>query len=173
LADRTTNARFEQEILPHLDAAHNLARWLTGNDADAADVVQEAAMRALSFFDGFRGGDARAWLLRIVRNTCYTWLRRNRTEKATPLDEARHEAGARAANPEQTAIARAGRTMLRQAIEELPVEFREALVLREIEGLAYKEIAHVTGVPMGTVMSRLSRARNLLRERLVRPEAAS
>lgn len=165
--------RFEQEILPHLDAAHNLARWLTGNDADAADVVQEAAMRALSFFDGFRGGDARAWLLRIVRNTCYTWLRQNRAEKMTPLDEARHDPGERTANPEQNAIARADRKTLQEAIEELPVEFREALVLREIEGLAYKEIAHVTGVPMGTVMSRLARARNLLRERLVPPEAAS
>ena len=165
--------RFEQEILPHLDAAHNLARWLTGNDADAADVVQEAAVRALSFFDGFRGGDARAWLLRIVRNTCYTWLRRNRAEKMTPLDEGNHDPPERAANPEQTAIARADRRMLRAAMEELPVEFREALVLREIEGLAYKEIAHVTGVPMGTVMSRLARARNLLRERLAPPEVSS
>ena len=165
--------RFEREILPHLDAAHNLARWLTGNDADAADVVQEAAVRALSFFEGFRGGDARAWLLRIVRNTCYTWLRRNRTEKMMPLDEATHDPGERAANPEQAAISRADRRTLQAAIAELPVEFRAALVLREIEGLAYKEIAHVTGVPMGTVMSRLARARNRLRERLAPPEPAS
>jgi len=173
LSERNRHVRFEREILPHLDAAHNLARWLTGNDADAADVVQEAAVRALSFFEGYRGGDARAWLLRIVRNTCYTWLRQNRAEKTTPLDEARHDVGERAANPEQTAIARADRRTLQEAIEELPVEFREALVLREIEGLAYKEIAHVTGAPMGTVMSRLARARNLLRERLARPEATS
>jgi len=157
--------------MPHLDAAHNLARWLTRNDADAADMVQEAAMRALSFFEGFRGGDARAWLLRIVRNTCYTWLRQNRAELMAPLDEsAPDRAGA---DPERSTIARADRQALQQAIEELPVEFRETLVLREIEGLAYKEIAHVAGVPIGTVMSRLARARSLLRARLASPEAAS
>ncbi len=158
--------RFEREILPHLDAAYNLARWLAGNDADAADVVQEASVRALSYFDSFRGGDARAWLLRIVRNTFYSWLRQNRGEETTPFDEAVHEAAGTGENPETSTIQRADRARLQRAIEELPVEFREALVLREIEGLSYKEIAHVAGVPMGTVMSRIARARKLLRDRL-------
>ena len=166
MEDRTKRVRFEREILPHLDAAHNLARWLAGNDADAADVVQEASVRALSFFDGYRGGDARAWLLRIVRNTFYTWLRQNRGDETTPLDEAVHNVAAPAANPEQSILLRADRAMLRQAIADLPVEFREALVLRDIEDLSYKQIAHVAGVPIGTVMSRLARARKLLRERL-------
>ncbi len=166
MEDRKKSVRFEQEILPHLDAAHNLARWLTGNDADAADVVQEASLRALSFFDGFRGGDARAWLLRIVRNTCYTWLRQNRVDKMTSFDEAVHDVAGSAEDPERRTLARADRRMLQQAIEELPMEFREALVLREIEDLSYKDIAHVSGVPIGTVMSRLARARKLLRDRL-------
>jgi len=164
LEDRAKFVRFEREILPHLDAAHNLARWLTGNDADAADVVQEASVRALSFFDGFRGGDARAWLLQIVRNTCYTWLRRNRDASTAVLDEAVHGSPGSGAGPE--------RLMVQQAIAALPEEFREALVLREIEGLSYKEIAHVAGVPIGTVMSRLARARKMLRASLS-PEAAS
>jgi len=166
LEDRTKHVRFEREILPHLDAAHNLARWLTGNDGDAADVVQEAYVRALGFFDGFRGGDARAWLLRIVRNTFYTWLRQNRGETTTSFDEAEHDVASTGENPERGAIRRSDGVALRRAIETLPVEFREALVLREIEGLSYKEIAHVAGVPMGTVMSRIARARKLLREAL-------
>jgi len=165
--------RFEREILPHLDAAHNLARWLTGNDADAADVVQDAFVRALSYFDGYRGGDARAWLLRIVRNTFYTWARQNRASDATALDPAAHEVAGQAPDPERATLEHAGRMLLRRAMENLPVEFRETLVLREIEGLPYKEIAHVTGVPMGTVMSRLARARRLLRERLMAREQAS
>jgi RNA polymerase sigma-70 factor (ECF subfamily) len=155
--------QFEQAMLPHLDAAHNLARWLTRNDADAADVVQESYVRALNYFDGFRGGDARAWLLRIVRNTCYTWLRQNRrSELETSFDETIHSAPA--------AVLRLDPAMLRQAIEELPAEYREALVLREIEGLPYKEIAHVADIPLGTVMSRLARARQLLRSRVVGKE---
>jgi len=158
--------RFEREILPHLDAAHNLARWLTGNDADAADVVQEACVRALGFFDGFRGDDARAWLLRIVRNTFYTWLRKNSAGKTMPFDEAVHDVVGAGENPERTAIRRADGVALQRSIEALPVEFRETLVLREIEGLSYKEIAHVVGVPMGTVMSRIARARRMLREAL-------
>ena len=121
-------------------------------------------MRALSFFDGFRGGEARAWLLRIVRNTCYTWLRRNRSANVEALNEATHHAVAQTATPE--------RLILSQAVGALPLEFREALVLRELEGLSYKEIAHVAGVPIGTVMSRLARARKLLRDQLY-PEAAS
>ncbi len=163
LIDRVKIARFEGEILPHLDAAHNLARWLAGNDADAADVVQEACVRALSFFEGFRGGDARAWLLQIVRNTCYTWLRRNRRADTEALDEGAHRAPAGAAGTPE-------RMILREAMASLPVEFREVLVLRELEGLSYKEIAHVAGIPMGTVMSRIARARKQLRERLA-PEA--
>ena len=164
LKDRAKLVRFEREVLPHLDAAHNLARWLTGNDADAADVVQEACLRALSFFDGFRGPEARAWLLQIVRNTCYTWLRRNRAAATEALDET--ALGVRAGS---TATER---MILSQAIGALPAEFREALVLREMEGLSYKDIAHVVGVPIGTVMSRIARARKLLREYLS-AEAAS
>ena len=164
MRDRTRDMQFEQLMLPHLDAAHNLARWLTGNDADAADVVQDSYVRALHFFGGFRGGDARAWLLRIVRNTCYTWLRQNRRiEPAIPFDETIHgiEAG-----PLPASIDRAE---LQKAIAELPVEYREALLLRDLEGLAYKEIAHIADLPIGTVMSRISRARKLLRARLAEP----
>lgn len=153
--------RFEQAVLPHLDAAYNLARWLTRNDHDAEDVVQEASLRALQFFDGFRGGTGRAWLLSIVRNTCYTWLRKNRAA-AEPFDEEIHSGGGDSGSPETAAIEKAGRQMLKTALEELPLEFREVLVLRELEGLSYEEIASVAGIPAGTVMSRLARARQRL-----------
>ena len=153
-------------MLPHLDAAHNLARWLTGNDADAADVVQEAYMRALKSFETFRGGDAKAWILRIVRNAAYTWLRRQRgAEMMTAFDETVHIPAGESGAPSLTGWL--GRDELQTAIAELPVEFREALILREFEGLAYKEIAHIADVPIGTVMSRLARARILLRSRLL------
>lgn len=154
--------------MPHLDAAYNLARWLTRNPHDAEDVVQEAYLRAYQFFDGFHGGDGRAWLLRIVRNTCYTWLEKNRpTEPITAFDEDRHSAGQPLATPEAPLMAREDRELVRQALEELPCEFREAIVLRELEGLSYKEIAAITSVPIGTVMSRLARARERLREILI------
>ena len=150
---------FEQTVLPHLDAAYNLARWLTRNDHDAQDLAQEAYLRAFRSFGGFHGTDGRGWLLTIVRNTCYTWLRRNHAEQlSTPFDEEVHQEVVASPNPEELLLQNADRQHLRHALEELPVEFREALVLREIEGLSYKEIADVSGVPVGTVMSRLARA---------------
>jgi len=159
--------RFEQTVLPHLDAAYNLARWLTHNDDDADDVVQEAYLRALQYFDGFRGGESRAWLLTIVRNTCYNWLRKNRMQKAAvPYDEELHSGGHEGPNPETAVLANADRRMLQTALEELPIEFREVLVLRELEGLSYQEIAAVAGIPAGTVMSRLARARHRLAQHL-------
>ena len=155
--------RFEQVVLPHLDAAYNLARWLTRNDHDAQDVVQEAYLRALQFFDSFRGEGGRGWLLSIVRNTCYTWLRKNRAaEAAEPFDEDIHSAGQDTKSPEKAALENADRRMLQTALGELPVEFREVLVLRELEGLSYEEIAAVASIPAGTVMSRLARARQRL-----------
>jgi RNA polymerase sigma-70 factor (ECF subfamily) len=163
-AERT---RFEDLFLPHLDAAYNLARWLTGDGHDADDVVQEATCRALRFFGGFRGGDARAWLLKVVRSTGYTWLERHRTRELTaPLDEDSQAAGSEALNPERLFLQRADRQMMLDAIEALPVTFREAVVLRELEGLSYQQIATVTDVPLGTVMSRLARGRRQLQQRL-------
>jgi RNA polymerase sigma-70 factor, ECF subfamily len=160
---------FEQTVLPHLDAAYNLARWLTHNDHDAQDVVQEAYLRGFRSFDGFHGTDGRGWLLTIVRNTCYTWLRRNRAEQhSTPFDEEIHSEEVASPNPEELLLKNAARQHLKDALEQLPVEFREALVLREIEGLSYKEIADVSGVPVGTVMSRLARARDRLKDALHR-----
>ncbi len=160
---------FEQTVLPHLDAAYNLARWLTRNDHDAEDLVQEAYLRAFKSFVGFHGTDGRGWLLTIVRNTCYTWLRRNRAgELSTQFDEEIHSEEVATPNPEELLLGNAGRRQLQDALEELPVEFREALVLRELEGLSYKEIADVSGVPVGTVMSRLARARDRLKGALTR-----
>ena len=160
---------FEQTILPHLDAAYNLARWLTRNEHDAEDVVQEAYLRAYRSFGGFNGTDGRGWLLTILRNTCYTWLRRNRADQlSTPFDEEIHQEVVVSPNPEELLLQNADRQRLQDALEELPVEFREALVLRELEGLSYKEIADVSGVPVGTVMSRLARARDRLKDALAR-----
>ena len=155
---------FEQMMLPHLDAAYNLARWLTGNEQDADDMVQEAYLRALKSFGSFRGGDSRAWLLMIVRNTCYTWLQRNRASFTMELDEDIQEADGK--NSEQLLLERVDFELLHRALDELPAEFREAIVLREMEGLPYKEIAQITHVPIGTVMSRLARARQQLQQRL-------
>ena len=158
--------RFEQVILPHFDAAYNLARWLVGNSADADDVVQEAFLRAVRFFDGFRGGDSRAWLLKIVRNTSYSWVRKNRASQLSDeFDETVH-GGETIDNAETRLLSRADSERVRKALEALPVAFREVLVLREIEGLSYKEISEVTGAAMGTVMSSLSRARQKLRDAL-------
>ncbi len=155
---------FEQMMLPHLDAAYNLARWLTGNEQDADDMVQEAYLRALKSFGSFRGGDSRAWLLMIVRNTCYTWLQRSRASFTMELDEDIQEADGK--NSEQLLLERVDFELLHRALDELPAEFREAIVLREMEGLPYKEIAQITHVPIGTVMSRLARARQRLQQRL-------
>jgi RNA polymerase sigma-70 factor (ECF subfamily) len=160
--------RFEQTVLPHLDAAYNLARWLTRNEQDAQDVTQEAFLRAFRFFDGYQGGNMRAWLLTIVRNTCYTWLHQNRLPgSAEAFDEEIHsDESSGNADPEIQALASADKETLRRALEELPDVFREALVLRELEGMSYKEIADVTSVSLGTVMSRLARGRTRLRESL-------
>jgi RNA polymerase sigma-70 factor (ECF subfamily) len=160
-------ARFEQAVLPHLGAAYNLARWITGNDHDAEDVVQESYLRALKFFGGFRGENSRPWLLTIVRNTCFTWLRQNRlSELSTELDEQIHGRGREPGNPESILLAAAQSEMVRKAIEELPPEFREVIILREMEDLSYKEIADIASIPVGTVMSRLARARSRLQELL-------
>lgn len=156
-------ACFEQAVLPHLDAAYNLARWLMRNDHDAEDMVQEAYLRALKFFGGFRGGDSRAWLLTIVRNTCYTWLQQNRKQELSDdIGEEAHEVESNDPNPETVLLQNVDQQMLKQALEALPVEFREVLILRELEGLSYKEIADLANLPVGTVMSRLARARQRL-----------
>ena len=160
--------RFEQTVLPHLDAAYNLARWLTRNDQDAQDVTQESFLRAFRFFDGYQGGNMRAWLLTIVRNTCYTWLHQNRAPSSDEVfDEEIHSAEfSGGASPEIQVLASADKETLRRALEELPDAFREVVVLREIEGMSYKEIADVASISIGTVMSRLARARARLRQSL-------
>ena len=161
-------ASFETAVLPHLDAAFNLARWLTRNDADAEDVVQEAYLRAFRFFGGFHGEDGRAWLLEIVRNTSYTWMQRNRSpELNMPLDDEPREVEGDDLNPEELLLQKADAQTLRQAVEELPLEFREVLVLRELDEMSYKQIAAVADLPLGTVMSRLARARKRLQHILV------
>jgi RNA polymerase sigma-70 factor (ECF subfamily) len=147
--DVQDRARFEQLVLPHLDAAFNLARWLLRNRADSEDVAQEAMLRACRFFRGFHGGDARAWLLQIVRNTCYTWLEKNRpVELMSEFDEELHQQPS--VSPETLAIAGDNRERLTRALETLPPRFREVLVLREFEGCSYKEIASITAIPIGT-----------------------
>jgi RNA polymerase sigma factor (sigma-70 family) len=160
-------SRFEEVVLPHLTAAYNLARWLTRNGNDAEDLVQEACLRAFKSFAGFRGGDERAWLLTIVRNTCYTWLQANRAQELTmSFDEEMHTTEGGSRDPETLLLESADRELLKNALEELPLEFREVVVLRELEGMSYKEIADLAGIPVGTVMSRLARARERLQRRL-------
>jgi RNA polymerase sigma-70 factor (ECF subfamily) len=154
-----SRSRFEQQVLPHLDAAYNLARWLTRNDQDAQDVVQDSALRAYRFFDGLRG-EARPWLLSIVRNVAFSWLEKCRPGDIAALDEDMVDENAH--SPE-TLVARSfDRRMLNEAIAALPAQFREVLILRELEDLSYKDIARIADVPIGTVMSRLARARRLL-----------
>lgn len=152
--------RFEQLVLVHQSSAYNLARWLTGNDSDAEDVTQEALLRAFRYFPGFRGGDARSWLLQIVRNCAYTWLKTNRAKDLLSLDEIVEEPAARDGCPECLLAQTVDHELIAKAVAELPAEFREAIILREMEGLSYKEISQIAEVPIGTVMSRLSRARN-------------
>ncbi len=160
-------ARFEQAVLPHLDAAYNLARWLTGREHDAEDVVQEAYLRAYRFFEGFHGADGRAWLLSIVRNTCYTWLERNRARQpVTTFVEEKHSQALPDASPDRLLLQKEHQEMLHQALQKLSPEFREVIVLRELEGLSYQEIATIAHIPLGTVMSRLARARDRLHEGL-------
>lgn len=153
--------RFEQLVLPHVDSAVNLARWLLRNRDDAEDVVQEAMLRAYRFFERFHGGDARAWLLQIVRNTCYSWLEKNRaSELTTEFDEELHQRPS--LTPEALASQADERQQLMEALELLAPRAREVIVLRELEDCSYKEIAEITGIPIGTVMSTLSRARERL-----------
>jgi RNA polymerase sigma-70 factor (ECF subfamily) len=172
LFGQESRRRFERALLPHLDAAYDLARWLTRNDADAEDVLQTAYLRALQFWDGFKGGEgpqARAWLLTIVRNSFYTWLgQKNRGGEAeAPFDEALHSGEGRVTDPEIELLRRADSRLLRQAFEALALPFREVIVLRELEGMSYKEIAAIAAIPIGTVMSRLARARRQLQEFLI------
>ena len=163
--DRRRQARFEAIALPHLDTAYALARWMTRNDADAADVVQEAFLRAFRYFDSYRGDDAKSWVLKIVRRTCYSWLARNRPADVVSL-EAEEEFGdavaTSAIDAEALLESRSDLRLLDQLIEALPAPLRETIVLRELHELGYREIAEVTDVPIGTVMSRLHRARSLL-----------
>jgi RNA polymerase sigma-70 factor, ECF subfamily len=156
----------DQTLLSHLDAAYNLARWLMGNPADAEDVVHDAYVRALAGADRFRGGDQRSWLLSIVRNGCYSSHRRQRVRRVTDFDETVHGEDTVTPSPEQRAIDRDTSRRVRLAVEGLTPEFREVIVLREFEGLSYKEMADVMGSPVGTVMSRLSRARAQLQAAL-------
>lgn len=167
--------RFEEQISPHLKSAYNLAKWLTRSHADAEDVVQDAFLRAFSAFESFRGDDAqpqnaKAWLLTIVRNTSMTWLKRNRNAAATlGFEDAAEDPREHSPDPEEILLISCDREKVRQALEQLPWEFREAIVLREMEGLSYREISATVGVPLGTVMSRLSRGRDWLRRILSSP----
>ena len=154
---------FERQVLPHLDAAYNLARFLMRNDQDAEDVVQEASLRAFRFFEGFRGENSRAWFLSIVRNTSYTALKRQRgDEDNVVFDEELHGGQIPPMDPGAELDRAQDRQTVRAAIDQLPAEFREAITLRELEGCSYKEIADIAGVPIGTIMSRLARARRQL-----------
>src|SRR6476660_4536931 len=156
---------FEALMLPHLDAAHNLARWLLRNEQDAQDVVQEAFLRAFRSFNGFHGSNGRAWLLTIVRNTSYTFLKKNRpVNLTTRFDEEIHEAGLESASPAAILERAEHAELIRDAMDKLPTEFRETLILRHQEGLSYKEIGELVKIPSGTVMSRLARARARLKE---------
>ena len=169
---------FDAVVMPHLDAAFNLARWLARNDADAQDIAQEAFLRAFKFFNGFHGEDGKSWLLAIVRNTFYSWLQKQRGRHSEePFDENIHGDDPALVdtlpnnNPEVLLMQRASKRIIDSALERLPVECREIIVLRELEDLSYKEIADIAAIPMGTVMSRLSRARKLLRDQLERQHA--
>lgn len=157
--------RLETVLLSHLDAAYNLARWLVRNPQDAEDVVQEAYLRAFKFRDGYQGGDARAWLLKIVRNASYSFLEKKRPPQAIEeFDETVHQQATEPPSVETALIKNAESRILHDSIERLPANFREILILREFEGLSYKQIAEVVGIPIGTVMSSIARARAQLRE---------
>jgi RNA polymerase sigma factor (sigma-70 family) len=158
-AERT---RLELATLPHLDAAFNLARWLTRNDHAAEDVVQEAYLRAARYFHSFRGGDGRVWILGIVRRVAFDWLARERAQVSVAFHDELHAAGTESTNPAVELLRKCATELVRAALEELPPQLREAIVLRELEGLAYQEIATVVEVPIGTVMSRISRGRQQL-----------
>src|SRR6266699_3900791 len=158
-------ASFEEPMLPHMDAAHNLAKWLLRNEEDAQDVVQEAYLRAFKSFSGFHGSNGRAWLLTIVRNTSYTLLKNNKAvDLTTTFDEEIHALGYDSVSPATILEHSEDAKLIREAMDELPAEFREILTLRYQEGLSYKEIADIAQIPPGTVMSRLARARPKLKE---------
>ncbi|HEV1283833.1 MAG TPA: sigma-70 family RNA polymerase sigma factor [Bryobacteraceae bacterium] len=157
-------ALFEQSIIPHLTAAYNLARWLTRNADDAEDLVQEAYLRAFRSFETFGGTDAKAWLLTVVRNTCFTWLKKKGGQPAVEFDEQVHSGGEESTNVETVLLNQAALGSLNDCLEALPLEFREAIVLRELEELSYKEISEIARVPVGTVMSRLARGRKRLQK---------
>ena len=160
---------FDQVVMPHLDAAYNLAHWLVRNTHDAEDIVQESYLRAFKFFGGYQGGDSRAWVLKIVRNTSYSFLEKNRPAGlAEEFDEKIHTADTERPDAETALLRSSDSHMLRKALAELPVAFREVLVLRELEDMSYKEIAEVMDAPIGTVMSGLARGRAQLREQLLR-----
>jgi RNA polymerase sigma-70 factor (ECF subfamily) len=172
--EQLKSRRFEQNVMPHLDSAYNLARWLTRNDADAQDVVQEACLRAFKYFDGFDGQYANAWLLKIVRNTCFTWMKENRpAEEAVALEDNVEEvdrnetsmhvsASGLGRSPERLLIEKQESQHLNALIAQLPRSYREVLILREMEDMSYRDIAEIVGVPIGTVMSRLARGRQFL-----------
>ena len=175
MLDEAKRARFERLVLPHMDAAFSLARWLTRDTAQAEEAMQESFLRAFRYFGAFRGEDARPWLLGIVRNSCYTILQReNEAAASAEFDEDLHgeESAAPGAllrfpvDPEAAAIERAERELVRRCLRDLPPEYREAVVLRELHGCSYREIAHIAEVPLGTVMSRLARGRKLLQRAL-------
>jgi RNA polymerase sigma-70 factor (ECF subfamily) len=174
LARENLSDRFEQLVLPHLDSAYNLARWLLRDEQDAKDAVQEAVLRAFRFFDQLRGENARPWLLKIVRNTSMTWLHDKRVRQATPLDDrdsyersgSVYDSQDPVPDPEELMLAKIDRETINSAIERLPTEFKEVLLLREFEDLSYKEIAGILEIPIGTVMSRLARARALIAKTL-------
>ena len=166
LSPGAASLSFEEAVLPHMDAAYKLARWLTKNEQDAQDVVQEAYLRALKFFSGFHGSDSRPWLLTIVRNTSYTWLKRNRPSEAE-LDEAVHLEATDTPDPEKILVLNSEKRAVREALETLPLEFREVLIMRELEEFSYREIAATAAIPVGTVMSRLARARQKLQAVMV------
>jgi RNA polymerase sigma-70 factor (ECF subfamily) len=167
VGDSARSRQFERTALPHLDAAYNLARWLTRNEQDAQDVVQDACLRAFVYFDSFRGENARPWLLSIVRRTCYSWLAANRPrELVAGLDEnaidARAAPGIEQRSPEASLLHDADAQLVNELIGCLPPQFREVLILRELEECSYREIAEIAAIPIGTVMSRLARAREIL-----------
>ena len=183
--EETKSRRFEELVLPHLDSAYNLARWLTRSDADAQDVVQEACLRAFKYFDGFDGQYANAWLLKIVRNTCFTWIKANRpAAEAMAWEDNTEEVEAEEAaieinaaglgrSPEAALVAKRDAERLNRLLETLPPSYREVLILREMEDMSYREIADIVGVPIGTVMSRLARGRQSLQSAWHRSEQGS
>ena len=162
--EQNKQALFEQTVLPHLDAAYNLARWILGNDQDAEDIVQDAFLRAYKYFSSYQGGSGRAWLLTIVRNLCYSWLVQTRAQGlAVDLDEELAGDELDAGSPERSMQKLSDAQAVAAALQMLPVEYRELIVLRELEEMSYKEIAGIAGIPIGTVMSRLARARARLK----------